>query len=334
MSTDTTTELLVRAQRLESDGVLSLLLEHPDGAELPAWTPGAHIDVILPSGTVRQYSLCSDPAEKTQYRIAVLNDPNSRGGSREIHETVRTGTLLPYRGPRNHFELEPAPHYLLIAGGIGITPILAMARQIAQGNAGLTVLYGGRTRPSMAFLDELAALGGTVDVIPQDERGYPDLDGAMTAAPAGTAVYCCGPEPLIRAVEQACERHLGADAMHFERFGAPTPPAPGTTGTAAAAGPGTPGADEGLAEFEVELKKSGRTLKVTADRTLLDVVLEANPNILFSCEEGFCGSCETKVLAGIPDHHDTILSKTDREKNNTMMLCVGRSKTPLLVLDA
>jgi ferredoxin-NADP reductase len=327
MSTDTT-ELLVRAQRLESDGVLSLVLEHPDGSELPAWTPGAHIDVILPSGTVRQYSLCSDPAEKTRYRIAVLNDPNSRGGSREIHETVRTGSLLPYRGPRNHFELEPAPHYLLVAGGIGITPILAMARQIAQTDAGLTVLYGGRTRPSMAFLDELAALGGTVEIIPQDECGYPDLEGAMTAAPAGTAVYCCGPEPLIRAVEQACGRHLGADAMHFERFGAPVPPAAGDTG------PRDPQESAGLAEFEVELKKSNRVLKVPADRTLLDVVLEANPSILSSCEEGFCGSCETKVLAGIPDHHDTILSKADREKNDTMMICVGRSKTPLLVLDA
>jgi ferredoxin-NADP reductase len=325
MSTEST-ELLVRQQRLESDGVLSLVLEHPDGSELPEWTPGAHIDVVLPSGTVRQYSLCSDPTEKTHYRIAVLNDPKGRGGSREIHETVRTGSLLPYRGPRNHFELEPAPHYLLIAGGIGITPILAMARQIAQGDASLTLLYGGRTRPSMAFLDELAMLGGTVTIIPQDECGYPDLDGAMAAAPAGTAVYCCGPEPLIRATEQACERHLGADAMHFERFGAS---APASAGNAESQGNG-----EGLAEFEVELKKSNCVLKVPADRTLLDVVRDANPSILFSCEEGFCGSCETKVLAGIPDHHDTILSKADREKNETMMLCVGRSKTPRLVLDA
>jgi ferredoxin-NADP reductase len=327
MSTKTT-ELLVRAQRLESDGVLSLLLEHPDGSELPAWTPGAHIDVVLPSGTVRQYSLCSDPTEKTQYRIAVLNDPNSRGGSREIHETVRTGNMLPYRGPRNHFELEPAPHYLLIAGGIGITPILAMARQIAQSEAGLTLLYGGRTRPSMAFLDELAGLSGTVRISPKDECGYLDLDGAMTAAPAGTAVYCCGPERLIRAAEQACKRHLGADAMHFERFGAPASPVAGDAGAQ------DTGTDEGLAEFDVELRKSDRVLNVPADRTLLDVVRDANPSILFSCEEGFCGSCETKVLAGIPDHHDTILSKADREKNDTMMLCVGRSKTPLLVLDA
>jgi ferredoxin-NADP reductase len=279
---------------------------------------------------VRQYSLCSDPSEKTQYRIAVLNDPNSRGGSREIHETVRTGSLLPYRGPRNHFELEPAQNYLLIAGGIGITPILAMARQIAQGGAGLTLLYGGRTRLSMAFVDELATLGGTVQIIPQDECGYPDLEGAMAAAPAGTAVYCCGPEPLIRTVEQACERHLGADAMHFERFGGPVSR---TAGVGEAASE-VAGRGEGLAEFEVELKQSNCTLKVPAGRTLLDVVRDANPSILFSCEEGFCGSCETKVLAGIPDHHDTILSKADREKNETMMLCVGRSKTPLLVLDA
>lgn len=332
MSTETT-ELLVRQQRLESDGVLSMVLEHPDGSELPAWTPGAHIDVVLPSGTVRQYSLCSDPTEKTQYRIAVLNDPRSRGGSREIHETVRTGSLLPVRGPRNHFELVPAPHYLLIAGGIGITPILAMARQIAQGDASLTLIYGGRTRPSMAFVDELAGLGGTVNIIPKDECGYADLDGAMAAAPAGTAVYCCGPEPLIRATEQACERHLGAGAMHFERFGAAATPAAGVAGAGAARREGTETA-EGLAEFEVELKKSNCVLKVPADRTLLDVVRDANPSILFSCEEGFCGSCETKVLAGIPDHHDTILSQADREKNATMMLCVGRSKTPLLVLDA
>lgn len=327
MSTGTT-ELLVRQQRLESDGVLSLVLEHPDGRELPAWTPGAHIDVVLPSGAVRQYSLCSDPTEKTQYRIAVLNDPNSRGGSREIHETVRTGGLLQFRGPRNHFELEPARHYLLIAGGIGITPILAMARQIAQGDAGLTLLYGGRTRRSMAFIDELAGLGGTVSIMPKDECGYADLEGAMAAAPAGTAVYCCGPEPLIRAVEQACERHLGADAMHFERFGAAASPAAGDARSQDTR------TDEGLAEFEVELKQSNCVLKVPADRTLLDVVRDANPSILFSCEEGFCGSCETKVLAGIPDHRDTILSKADRERNDTMMLCVGRSKTPLLVLDA
>jgi ferredoxin-NADP reductase len=325
-----TPELMVRQQRLESDGVLSLVLEHPDGSELPAWTPGAHIDVVLPSGIVRQYSLCSDPAEKTQYRIAVLNDPNSRGGSREMHEAVRTGSLLPYRGPRNHFELQPARNYLLIAGGIGITPILAMARQIAQGDAGLTLIYGGRTRASMAFLDELAVLGGTVEIVPQDEYGYPDLEGAIAAAPAGTAVYCCGPEPLIRAVEELCERLLGADAMHFERFGAPV----ATTSGLGQAGSEDSGSNGGLAEFEVELKRSNCTLKVPADRTLLDVVRDVNPSILFSCEEGFCGSCETKVLAGIPDHHDTILSKVDREKNETMMLCVGRSKTPLLVLDA
>ncbi|MFK4299518.1 ferredoxin-NADP reductase [Arthrobacter sp. GAS37] len=333
MSTGTT-ELLVRQQRLESDGVLSLVLEHPDGRELPAWTPGAHIDVVLPSGAVRQYSLCSDPMEKTKYRIAVLNDPNSRGGSREIHETVRTGGLLQFRGPRNHFELEPAQHYLLIAGGIGITPILAMARQIAQGDAGLTLLYGGRTRRSMAFVDELAGLGGTVSIIPKDECGYADLESAMAAAPAGTAVYCCGPEPLIRAVEQACERHLGANAMHFERFGAAASLAAAGDAASRAASPEDTTTDEGLAEFEVELKQSNCVLKVPADRTLLDVVRDANPSILFSCEEGFCGSCETKVLAGIPDHRDTILSKADREKNDTMMLCVGRSKTPLLVLDA
>lgn len=325
MNTTALTQLLVRQQRLESEGVLSLVLEHPAGDELPEWTPGAHIDIVLPSGTVRQYSLCSDPRDRTAYRIGVLNEPSGRGGSREIHQNIRVGDLLSYSGPRNHFELEPAPHYLLIAGGIGITPILAMARQIAPSGAGLTLLYGGRSRRSMAFLEEVAMIcGAHVSIMPQDECGHPDLNGAMATAPAGTAVYCCGPEPLIRAAEEACFRHLGPEAMHFERFGAAPAPAAGS------------GTDEShrSAAFEVELRQSNCVLKVPAERTLLEVVREVNPSILFSCEEGFCGSCETRVLAGVPEHNDTILSQAARDKNDTMMICVGRSKTSRLVLDA
>lgn len=321
-----TEQLLVRQQRLEADGVLSLTLERPDGGALTEWEPGAHIDLVLPSGTVRQYSLCGDPTDKIVYRIAVLKEADGRGGSKEIHESVRVGDLLAVRGPRNHFPLEPAAHYVLIAGGIGITPILTMARRLSQEGASWSGLYGGRTRASMAFVEELTALGD-VATAPSDECGNLDLAAALTDVPAGTAVYCCGPEGLLQAVKSTSERLLGNDAMHFERFGAPVL---GADPAAAAAAPG----GESPAEFEVELRQTGCTLTVPADRTLLEVALEANPNILYSCEDGFCGSCETTVLDGVPEHHDSILSESDREKGETMMICVGRSRTPKLVLDA
>lgn len=321
--------LRVRQQRLESDGVLSMELERPDGATLPEWCPGAHIDVVLPSGTVRQYSLCGDPTDKTTYRIAVLHETNGRGGSSEIHQRVRVGDQLAARGPRNHFQLENASHYLLIAGGIGITPILAMARQLANEGASWSGLYGGRSRASMAFIDEFRALGD-VTICPADESGQLDLATAIADVPPGTAVYCCGPEGLLQAVTSVCAPTLGDNAIHFERFGAPVVGAdPAAAVNAADNGDAaTPQA------FEVELRKTGCTLQVPADRTLLSVVLEANPDVLYSCEDGFCGSCETRVLEGEPEHHDSILSESDREKGQTMMICVGRSRSPKLVLDA
>ncbi|TWH52401.1 ferredoxin-NADP reductase [Rhodococcus rhodochrous J38] len=324
--TQETSRLVVRQQRLESDGVLSLTLEHPEGAALDEWEPGAHIDLVLPSGTVRQYSLCGDPEDKTAYRIAVLKEEQGRGGSKEIHDSVRVGDLLAVRGPRNHFALEPAPHYLLIAGGIGITPILSMARKLSRENASWSALYGGRSRATMAFVEEICGLG-EVDVCPADEFGNLDLAGAVADVPVGTAVYCCGPEGLLQAVKSVCGPALGDEAIHFERFGAPVVEVDSSEAADASEG-------QSPTEFEVELRRTGCTLKVPADRTLLEVVLEANPNILYSCEDGFCGSCETRVLDGVPEHHDSILSQADRDKGQTMMICVGRSRTPTLVLDA
>ncbi|RVW01970.1 PDR/VanB family oxidoreductase [Rhodococcus xishaensis] len=317
---------LVRQQRLESDGVLSLQLESPDGCDLPTWEPGAHIDVILPSGAVRQYSLCGDPADTASYRIAVLNEANGRGGSREIHEVLRVGDTVTVRGPRNHFPLEPAAHYVLIAGGIGITPLLSMARQLTKEGASWSLLYGGRSRSSMAFVDELAALGGNVTIAASDRGDALDLESALADVPSGTSVYCCGPTRLLDAVQDSCDRFLGAYALHFERFAAPT-----TTQLPVDSGTDT---CDGPAEFEVELRRSGRTVKVPADRSLLEVALEVNPDILCSCEEGFCGSCETLVLEGVPEHHDSILTEAEREKGESMMICVGRSRTTRLVLDA
>ncbi|WP_072689919.1 PDR/VanB family oxidoreductase [Rhodococcus marinonascens] len=320
-----TERLLVRRKDTESEGVVSLLLEHPQGRSLASWAPGAHIDVVLPSGKVRQYSLCGDPEDTTAYRIAVLDEADGRGGSREIHDVIREGDPLSIQGPRNHFALDAASHYVLIAGGIGITPILAMARQLATEGASWRLYYGGRSKPTMAFLDELSQLGGAVTIVPQDECGHIDLEVAMTDVPTGAAVYCCGPESLITAVRDTCVRLIGSEAMHFERFAA--------SSAVDAAPVGDTGVDH-PSEFEVELRQTGCTLTVPADRSLLEVVLEANPDILYSCEDGFCGSCETRVLDGVPEHQDSILSAAEKEKGETMLICVGRSRTERLVLDA
>lgn len=316
-----TRELLVRQVRLEADGVVSLELIDPTGSQLAAWEPGAHLDLVLPSGLVRQYSLCGDPAERHAYTVAVLRESASRGGSKEIHDTALVGRRLTVRGPRNQFRLVDAPSYLFLAGGIGVTPIVPMLAEVAGRGRPYRMVYGGRTRSSMAFLDRLADVGGEhLVVMPEDEAGWPDLDAILSAAPAGTAVYCCGPAGMIAAVEEACGRLLEPGALHVERFTAPVAPSEGDL-------------EEAPAEtFEVELARTGVVLTVPPDRSLLRVVLDAVPSHLYSCEEGYCGTCEARVLDGDPDHRDTVL--TDEEKaEGKMILCVGRCHSGRLVLD-
>ncbi|WP_139006304.1 PDR/VanB family oxidoreductase [Arthrobacter crystallopoietes] len=319
-------DLVVRGLRQESSSVMSLELALPDGRALPQWQPGAHLDIVLPSGLVRQYSLCSDPGDLRRYRLAVLRETNGRGGSEEIHSQTRLGTKLTARGPRNHFKIEDgAAHYLLVAGGIGITPILAMARQLVAAGKSTKVVYCGSSRQTMAFIDEVQEImGDSLAVYPKDERGRADLLTEIKDAPAGTAVYACGPERLLADLQQITMDTLGAGAFHAEHFAAATPP-PSTTGT-------TDTATD--APFEIELRQSGRTLTVPPEKSVLDVVLEVNPSFMSSCEEGFCGTCETKVLEGEVEHRDTILSEKERAKNDTMFICVSRSKCPKLVLDA
>lgn len=319
-------DLVVRGLRQESSSVMSLELALPDGRALPEWQPGAHLDIVLPSGLVRQYSLCSDPGDLRRYRLAVLRETNGRGGSEEIHSQTRLGTKLTARGPRNHFKIEDgAAHYLLVAGGIGITPILAMARQLVAAGKSTRLVYCGSSRQTMAFIDELQEImGDSLAVYPKDERGRADLLTEIKDAPTGTAVYACGPERLLADLQQITVDTLGADAFHAEHFASATPPA-STTGTADTATD---------APFEIELRQSGRTLTVPPEKSVLDVVLEVNPSFMSSCEEGFCGTCETKVLEGEVEHRDTILSEKERAKNDTMFICVSRSKCPKLVLDA
>ena len=307
----------IEDRRALADGhVAELRLQATGEDPLPPWTPGAHIDLVLPSGLIRQYSLCGDPADPA-YTVAVLREPASRGGSVEIHESVQRADTLMIRGPRNHFPLVPAEHYVFIAGGIGITPLLAMARSVAGSGATWELHYGGRSRSAMAYLDEIASLaGGTVAIYAQDEVGLIPVKAILEAAPRPSVVYTCGPEPLLVAVEQ---EGAAADLpVHLERFGPSSAPV-------------TANADD--SEFTVTLQRSARTLPVPAGTRLIDVVREVLPMVPFSCEEGYCGSCESVVLEGVPDHRDSVLSEAERESNTCMMICVGRSKTPHLVLD-
>lgn len=314
---DATRELLVTQVTWEADQVVSLQLVDPQRHDLPAWRPGAHIDVILPSGLVRQYSLCGSPDDRGVYRIAVLRERESRGGSHEIHDSALVGRRLTVRGPRNHFELVHAEQYLFLAGGIGVTPILPMVAEVHRLGRPWRLVYGGRSRTSMAFLDTLDSYGRLlVDVIAEDERGFPDFDAILADAGPGTAVYCCGPPAMIDVVEKVCERTAGVAPPRVERFvSANADPTRSLGG-----------------EFEVELARTGVTLTVPADQPLLQVLLTADPSLLYSCEEGYCGTCEVQVLAGEPDHRDTVLTDQERREGK-MMICVGRSLTSRLVLD-
>lgn len=313
---DLATSVRVESRRELSDGqVVELTLAAISGDALPHWTPGSHIDLVLPSGLIRQYSLCGEPSS-AGYTVAVLREPASRGGSIEVHESLRSGDTVMIRGPRNHFILHPAEHYVFIAGGIGITPLLAMAREVSRSGGSWELHYGGRARSAMAYLNTLDALtGGMVTIYPQDEVGLLPVTRILDDAPSNAAIYTCGPEPMLVVVEEAgAARGL---PVHLERFGPSSAPT-------------NQGPDE---EFTVTLQRSARTLPVPAGTRLIDVVREVLPMVPFSCEEGYCGSCETVVLDGIPDHRDTVLSDDERAANTCMMICVGRSKTPQLVLD-
>jgi ferredoxin-NADP reductase len=310
--------LVACSVRQEADGVRSFRFERPCGSALDPWSPGAHLEFTLPSGLARHYSLCGDPEDRSGYVVAVLEQPAGRGGSREFHELVTPGAVLSVRGPRNHFPLVEADSYLFIAGGIGITPILPMARSVAKAGKEFRILYGGRTLESMAFCDEVRGYGAAATLVPEDGAGRIDIVGELARCSVGTQVYCCGPEPLLRAVEAACsgDRRLGG--LHFERFGsgaAPKPVAPGS------------------GSFEVELARAGVTIVVDEQSSILDRVLDVVPDQPWACREGYCGTCETRVIAGEPEHADDILSADERASNTVMMICVGRSLSARLVLD-
>ena len=324
-----TRPMRVAEKTILAEDVVGLALEPAGGGAAPSWEPGAHVDLHLPGGLIRQYSLCGDPADRRRWRVAVLREPAGRGGSAVVHDALGAGAELTVTGPRNNFPLAEADRYLFIAGGIGITPIRPMLAEASRRGRPWHLLYGGRRRASMAFLGELQAWPEQVTVCPEDESGLLDLDALLGSPQPGTAVYCCGPEPLLRAAEDRCAA-WPAGTLHVERF---HPAGPVTAGpvTAPADAGGT--GDNADGPFEVELASSGRVVDVPAGTSILAALRGAGVEVLSSCEEGTCGTCETGVLAGLPDHRDCVLGPAERDAGDLMMICVSRARAPRLVLD-
>ncbi|UAK30746.1 PDR/VanB family oxidoreductase [Nocardia asteroides] len=288
----------------EAADVVSLTLRAADGGPLPAWRPGAHVDVFLPSGRQRQYSLCGDPADRFRYRIAVRLIPEGGGGSREIHRSLRVGDPLRIRGPRNAFTFIDAPSYLFLAGGIGITPILPMVE--AAGTRGRLV-YVGRSRETMPFLADLP----DAEIRPDDEFGPPDVAALLSRAEPGAAVYVCGPPPMLEAAQRCMFELNPTGSLHTERFSA------------------LPVVDG--AEFDLTLIRTGATVRVGADESALTAIHRALPNAPYSCRQGFCGTCKVTVVDGAVDHRDRLLTAPERE--NQMLVCVSRAAGDHLVVD-
>lgn len=313
-------ELVIERMETVATGVVSLTLVRPDGGELPVWTAGAHIDLHFSSGGidyVRQYSLCGPASDRHRWQIAVHRAPDSRGGSSHIHQRFAQGLGVRVTGPRNNFPLVGAQRYLFIAGGIGITPILAMIESLPSKGPDWRLLYCGRSLESMAFTERLRQLGtDNVTLHESDRNGVADIDSLIAASHPETAIFCCGPESLLNAVQDICARR-SIGTVHFERFSRRSDVAENSATT-----------------FEVEFAKSGVVATVPPERSILEIAEEHGVEIESSCQEGVCGSCETSVISGRPDHRDSVLTAKERAEGHSIMVCVSRSCTARLVLDA
>lgn len=315
-------DLLLKVARLEAEAkeVLRLELVDANGGELPPFEPGAHLAVHLPGGLVRHYSLCGDPRDRQRYVLGIGRAAASRGGSAWVHGSLCQGADLRCSTPANNFRLVDAGRYLFVAGGIGITPLLAMARWCEAQGKDWRMVYAARSRQRLAFYEELRAFGDRVQFHCDDEAGAPLQVGPLLAGvQPGTEVYCCGPAPLMTAVQEQGAAVLPADALHFEWFNAPP------AAEAAAAG----GADG----FWIDLQRSGTSYHVPADRSILEVLEENGHEIPFSCREGLCGTCETGVCGGEPDHLDYVYPPSQRAGLKTMLVCVSRARSERLALD-
>ncbi len=308
-------EVIVRSRQEAADRVALIELVAPSGGLLPNWSPGAHIDVVLPDGRERQYSLCADPKDRSSWRIGVLREQEV---SAHLHETALEGTRLLVRGPRNHFSYAPYPgkRYIFIAGGIGITAIYPMLASAQAGGNEFRLVYAGRSRSSMAFADELAErFGDSVEVHPSDAGDRVDFAELLADPDPNTIIYCCGPQRMIDAVETAAAG-WPRGALHLERFVAKELEPPLWT-----------------EDFEVELMLSGITVTVPPEKSILDVVEENGVLALSSCRVGTCGTCEVPVVDGEVEHRDSVLSPEEQEDSFAMMICVSRANCPRITIE-
>lgn len=310
-------KLKVAQKKKLAEGIYLFKLQHPDGAQLPPFTAGSHLTVEVPMGARRNYSLCSNPAEQNFYQIAVKRDAAGRGGSISMVDEVNEGDLLPVSVPRNNFELHPrASKFLFVAGGIGITPIFSMMRHLkTQGNDQFRLIYCTRDPESSAFLEDLKSpeFEGKVQI----HHDYGDINNAhdfwpLLETPTNEHIYCCGPRGLMDAVADM-SGHWSSGSVHFESFG--------VDASAYAAN----------APFTVQLHKSGKSVPVPADQSILEALRGAGLRVPSSCESGTCGSCKTTLLSGEAEHRDMVL--TDEEKQDHIMVCVSRARSAELVLD-
>ncbi|WP_416417282.1 PDR/VanB family oxidoreductase [Paenarthrobacter aromaticivorans] len=310
--------LRIQQKTWEADGVTSISLADPSGAKLPQWQPGAHLSLHLPNGLIREYSLCSDPLDSTNWTVAVLRTSDSRGGSQHVHEGLPVGALLKVEGPRNNFALEDAGRYVLVAGGIGITPIISMARQLHAAGADWSLLYTGRSRTSMAFLAEIATLPqDRISVHANDETNgaYADLPATVGDLSPDALVYACGPEPLLKAVASAMKDET---QLRIERFKAPEKVVVAAQSESA---------------FDVVCSSTGQRIPVAPDVSVLDALNSAGIDVPSSCAEGICGTCETRVISGDVEHRDFLLTQAEQAANKSMFVCVSRCRSAELILD-
>lgn len=320
--------LLVRQIRFEGTGINSYELVHPAGQELPAFTAGAHIDIHLGEGLVRQYSLCNAPSERHRYVIAVLRDEKGRGGSKALHEMLRVQDIVPVSCPRNNFQLAgDAKRVILLAGGIGITPLKSMAHHLEFEGMDYELHYCAKNAGYAVFRDELVALAEKERMHFHFDNGNPadglDIAQLLREPVGGTHVYYCGPSGFMSACASAAA-HWPSGTVHFEHFKAPAV-ARGSSSQGGDSATGTPGS------FTVQIASTGETIDVPAERSLVEVLEEAGVRVEMSCQSGLCGTCKVRYLAGEVDHQDCILSEAQQEQFLTA--CVSRAKGKLLVLD-
>lgn len=310
-----TIELVLTQIRLLARDTNLYVFEREDRGPLPGAEPGAHIGVVLPNGIERQYSLIESGPVLTAYSVGVKKDSKSRGGSNFMHDHLRVGVRVPIVPPRNNFPLvEAAERSILIAGGIGITPVYCMAKRLADLKRNWDLYYSARSRKDAAFVDELSKLPETHLHFDDEQEGrFLDVAGIVQRAPSNAHLYCCGPEPMIAAFEAAAGK-WPPEQVHVEYFV-----------------PKFAAASEG--GFVVVLARSQREVVVPAGKSILQCVRELGVQVPFSCEEGVCGACETRVIEGVPDHRDSILTESERKESATMMICCSGSKSPRLVLD-